>query len=41
MFMRALGGLALVVGAVTKRVVDSDVLDDEDLVLDVNLAFRL
>ena len=41
MRVRALGGLALVVGAAPERVVDADLLDDQDLVLDVDLAVSL
>jgi len=36
--MRPLRRLALVLGAVTQRVSDADLFDDEDLLLDVDLA---
>jgi hypothetical protein len=39
--MRALGGLSLVVGTAGQRVANANPLDDEDLVLDVDLALGL
>jgi hypothetical protein len=39
--MRALGGLALVVRAAPERVADVNLLDDQDLVLEVDLALSL
>jgi len=39
--MRALGGLALVVRAAAERVAHVDLFDDQDPVLDIDLAFRL
>jgi hypothetical protein len=39
--MRALGCLALVVRHAAQRVVNFDALDDQDLVLDIDLAFGL
>ena len=41
MCMRPLGGLALVVRTAAEHVVDADLLDDQDLVLDVDLALSL
>jgi len=39
--VRALGRLSPVVGAPAERVADVDLLDDQNLVLDVDLALRL
>jgi hypothetical protein len=39
--MRALGRFALVVRAASQRVVDPDLLDDENFVLEIDLAFGL
>jgi len=39
--VRPLGGLALVLGAAAERVAHMDLLDDQDLVLDVDLALSL
>jgi hypothetical protein len=36
--VRALGGLSLVSRTVAKRVVDTDPLDDQDLVLEVDVT---
>ena len=41
MCVRAFGRLALVVRAVTQRVADMDLLQHQDLVLDVDIAFGL
>lgn len=37
----SLCGLTLVLGAALERVVDVDLLEHQDLVLDVDVAFRL
>jgi len=39
--MRPLGGLALVVRTAAEGVVDLDLLDDQDLVFEVDLALSL
>ena len=39
--VRALCSLALILGNVPERVSHPDLLDDEDLVLDIDLAFSL
>jgi len=39
--VRAIGRLSPVVGAPAERVADVDLLDDQNLVLDVDLALRL
>jgi len=41
MRMRALGCLALVIRTAPERVLHVDLFDDQDPVLDVDLAFRL
>jgi len=39
--MRPLGGIAFLFGAAPERVADVDLLDDQDFLLDVDLAFGL
>ena len=39
--VRALGSLSLVVGAAPQRIAHMDLLDDQNLVLEVDLAFAL
>ncbi len=39
--MRPLGGIAFLLVAAPERVADVDLLDDQDFLLDVDLAFGL